>query len=313
MQMPETHRRASLIEIIRRRVRLIYDPLRARHWTRMPRQAENGLNAISFMFPLGEAFFCRSVAHYRDRITDPVLKEQVAQFLFQEAMHSKEHARSNDALREANVLGAELEKVARVLLFLSDRLLLPSTRLAVTCALEHFTAMLAERLLARRWLYREGTDSAFANLWLWHAAEEIEHKAVCFDVYVHVFGRGFWAWLHRVAAMAMVTFFSAMGLLVAFAVIRVKLIGRKRSVPVSETQQAAPAGAVPPGGQPGAGAAPSLGNLFASVSAKTYLDYYRRDFHPWNQDDTALLEAWKQEHPGFGLPDVQPAPAAAAA
>ncbi|NKC30120.1 metal-dependent hydrolase [Falsiroseomonas selenitidurans] len=279
--------RETPIEIIRRRVRLAYDAVAAKAWTRLPRVTEDGLNAISFLFPAGETFFVRSVAHYRDRITDPALKDAASRFIFQEAMHSKEHERSNAALREANVLGAELEVVAKVLLGAARWFLPPATRLAVTCALEHFTAMLAERLLSRRWLAREGTDPAFAGLWLWHAAEEIEHKAVCFDVYEHVFGRGVLAWLHRIAAMALVSFCGAMGLLTAFTVVRVKLAlrgrrGRARKAPDGK-------------------AGPSLGNLFATVSAQSYFAYFRRDFHPWDQDDRPLLEEWKRENPGFGL------------
>jgi predicted metal-dependent hydrolase len=252
--MPST----TPIEIIRRRVRLTYDAVAARAWTRLPRRNEDGLNAISFLFPLGEAFFCRSVAHYRDRITDPALREAAERFIHQEANHSREHARSNAALREANVLGQELETVARVLLAIAKTIWPRSTQLAVTCALEHFTAMLAASLLTKRLLYKEGTDPAFANMWLWHAAEE----------------------------MVIVTASGGIGLLVAFTVMRMKSLFKPRPV-----QAAAPASS---GG-------PTLGNLFGSLPISAYTVYYRRDFHPWNEDDRPLLEAWKREHPGFGL------------
>lgn len=280
--MPST----TPIEIIRRRVRLTYDAVAARAWTRLPRRNEDGLNAISFLFPLGEAFFCRSVAHYRDRITDPALREAAERFIHQEANHSREHARSNAALREANVLGQELETVARVLLAIAKTIWPRSTQLAITCALEHFTAMLAASLLTKRLLYKEGTDPAFANMWLWHAAEEIEHKGVCYDVYEHLFGRGVWAWLHRCFAMVVVTASGGIGLLVAFTVMRVKSLFKR-----PPAQAAAPASS---GG-------PTLGNLFGSLPISAYTVYYRRDFHPWNEDDRPLLEAWKREHPGFGL------------
>jgi predicted metal-dependent hydrolase len=296
--MPST----TPIEIIRRRVRLTYDAIVARAWTRMPRASEDALNAISFLFPLGEAFFCRSVAHYRDRITDPALREAADQFIHQEANHSREHARSNVALRQANVLGAELETVARIQLGITKAIFPRATQLAITCALEHFTAMLAERLLARRWLYKEGTDPAFAQLWLWHAAEEIEHKGVCYDVYEHIFGRGILAWLHRVAAMVLVTASGGFGLLAAFTVLRLKLIFGRRRPAVVKT---APADAPAKGG-------PSLRTLFRSVPFSAYACYYRRDFHPWQQDDRPLLEAWKREHPGFGLASAPGEPAVAA-
>ncbi len=276
------------IEIVRRRVKLDYDPQRARSWTRLPRRSEDGLNAISFLFPLGETFFCRSVAHYRNRITDPVLREQADLFIYQEAMHSKEHARSNTALREANVLGAELETVARVLLSLATRIWPRATQLAMTCAMEHFTAMLAASLLGKRLLDKEGTDPEFARLWLWHAAEEIEHKGVCFDVYEHVFGKGIWPWLHRCAAMALVTGVGAAGLLTAFLVMRVKLAFRRRPAALGGPSKKGAAGA-------------SLRNLFGGLPGREYFAYYRRNFHPWDKDDRPLLEAWKREYPDFGV------------
>ena len=139
------------IEIVRRRVRLVYDAAIARAWTRLPRGSEDALNAISFLFPLGEAFFCRSVSHYRSRITDPALREAADRFIHQEANHSREHARSNAALRDANVLGAELETIARIQLGISKAIFPRATQLAITCALEHFTAMdESSRLEARR-------------------------------------------------------------------------------------------------------------------------------------------------------------------
>jgi predicted metal-dependent hydrolase len=289
-------KRISPAEIMRRRVRLTYDPAVAQSWTRLERDTEDGLNAVSFLFPLGEAFFCRSVAHYRDRITEPALRDAADRFIHQEANHSREHARSNAALREANVLGAELETVARVLLNIAKAILPRSTQLAVTCALEHFTAILAERLLSKRALYREGTDPAFAAMWLWHAAEEIEHKGVCFDVYEHLFGRGVLAWLHRLFAMGMVTLSGGLGLLIAFAVVRMRSVFARRKAP-------SVAAAVAKGDKVG----PSLRNVFGSLPLAAYTVYFRRSFHPWEQDDRPLLEAWKREHPGFGLPEGAPA------
>ena len=44
---------------------------------------------MSAVFPDGEDFFVRSVRHYRDRITDPVLKRQVAGFIGQESVHGR--------------------------------------------------------------------------------------------------------------------------------------------------------------------------------------------------------------------------------
>jgi predicted metal-dependent hydrolase len=278
----------NVFEIVRRNVRLAYKPERAKRWTTLPRSVEDCINALSFLFPAGEAFFCRSVAYYRDRITDPVLREQVAQFIHQEAMHSKEHHRSNTVLRQADVLGAELETASRVLVWMSETFCHPATRLAQTCALEHFTVMLSETLLKDRFLHQEGIDPDFRNLWLWHAAEEIEHKSVCFDVYEHVFGSGFSAWLHRVVAMILVTVCTGWGVMLALTVASLKGMHRR----VAEPKQASSQDHLKNSG---------FALVVSWMSLRAYLDFFRRDFHPAKRDHRELLEVWKQEHPGFGL------------
>ena len=142
------------------------------------------------MFPDGEDFFVRSVRHFRDQITDPELKRQVAGFIGQEAMHGREHralqrpprrARLPDQARRAlHQVGPRHPRAAS---------LPPTSNLAATAALEHFTATLAELRAhrARRRATLFGHDEV-RNLFLWHALEESEHKAVAFDVYKAVGG-----------------------------------------------------------------------------------------------------------------------------
>ncbi len=67
----------------------------------------------------------------------------------------------------------------------------PRHALAVTCAYEHFTALLADGTLRYpRWL--EGADENLRTVWSWHAAEETEHRAVAFDLYRAVGGNHAW-------------------------------------------------------------------------------------------------------------------------
>ena len=47
-------------------------------------------NALSAAFPQGETFFIESVRRYRDQVDEP-LREQIAAFVQQEAMHTREH------------------------------------------------------------------------------------------------------------------------------------------------------------------------------------------------------------------------------
>ena len=64
----------------------------------------------------------------------------------------------------------------------------PLGQLAITVALEHVTATLAAVLLEQRSTTLAGADSRVAEVWLWHAAEETEHRSVAFDVYARVGG-----------------------------------------------------------------------------------------------------------------------------
>src|SRR5690606_18658513 len=98
------------------------------------------------VFPDGEDFFVRSVRHYRDRITDPVLKRQVAGFIGQEAMHGREHRALNDRLDELGYPVKRFERFTERGLGFRTRVAPPISNLAATAALEHFTATLAEML-----------------------------------------------------------------------------------------------------------------------------------------------------------------------
>lgn len=144
--------------------------------------------ALSAMFPEGEEFFIRTVRHYRDQITDPVLRRQVAGFIGQETTHGREHRVLNDRLAELGYVTKRVERATGRLLRLRERVASPQSNLAETVALEHLTATLAERLLSDPDARASLGHPAIRSLFLWHALEESEHKAVAFDVYRAVGG-----------------------------------------------------------------------------------------------------------------------------
>jgi len=88
-------------------------------------------------FRPGERFFIQSVQHYRERISDSLLLDQVKRFVHQEAMHMKEHARCNKALLESFPEGRTIEDLTAQSLGLIRRFTPKGTQLATTCALEH--------------------------------------------------------------------------------------------------------------------------------------------------------------------------------
>ena len=158
-------------------------------------------NALSSTFPVGEKFFMTAVRHYRTEVEEPLLG-QIEHFIYQEAMHTREHVVFNRQAQDAGYsIGLLEDRARRTINWARSRP--PLQQLAATCALEHFTATLAHGLLSDP-SHLVGAGGEAARLWKWHAIEEIEHKAVAFDTYL-VATRNmtkFRRWLKRCVVMA---------------------------------------------------------------------------------------------------------------
>ena len=172
---------------IRRDVRCSLPAERIRDWHSRGPPVTHFFNALSIFFPVGERFFIASIRNYRDQVTDAQLKEAVTAFIGQEAMHGREHERYNRLLKDDGMPVSALERSVAWALGAAQKLMPKSWQLATTLALEHHTAILADRLLSRPDLLQD-SEPAFARLWRWHALEETEHKGVAFDVWNEVVG-----------------------------------------------------------------------------------------------------------------------------
>jgi predicted metal-dependent hydrolase len=236
--------------------------------------------ALSGVFPDGEDFFVRSVRNFRDRVEEPELKAQVAGFIGQEAMHGRQHRAFNHRLAELGYPTKRLEQQVGRMLAVQDRFFPPEHNLALTAALEHFTATMAEMLLTNEEARRELGYPAVRELFVWHALEESEHKAVAFDVFEAVSGRR-WVrtWTMR---WLLVTF----PLFMAAAVGRALLADRHaRSHPVMLARSLVRFRHHP---------------LMSRELRAQLRDYLRPDFHPSDSDTSALVEAWREELFGDG-------------
>ena len=140
---------------------------------------------LSGAFPPGEEGFIRSVRRFADRITDPELKKRVAGFIGQESMHGQEHRHLNEKLIAMGYPIAWWDSKGfkdRRIRF-EDRL--PAhVHLAVTAAAEHYTAIMAHEFLANPKHFKDAEPET-AAMWRWHAIEEIEHKGVAYDTWLH--------------------------------------------------------------------------------------------------------------------------------
>jgi predicted metal-dependent hydrolase len=231
-------------------------------------------NGMSISFPAGEKFFIDSVRHYRDQVTDPVLKEHIKGFCGQEGFHRREHQRYNEALCNARGYDlVELETKLTKRLAWAQKNLSPLSNLAITVAIEHFTAVLAELLLKPDSIMNKA-DPAMRELWRWHAAEEMEHKSVAFDVYKAVGGPE----SLRVSVMKRATFFITLELTRALFYI-LRKDGQLFNFNLWRT---------------------GLAGLFGKQGAFSgggapYKEFYVEGFHPWQQDTQHLLVDWAAE------------------
>ena len=228
------------------------------------------LNALSSTFPAGEAFFVRSVQHFRERVRDPGLLEQIRAFCGQEGVHAQQHD-----LHVRLLVGQGYTAIPRInqiadreMRFWNRRA--PRFALAVTAALEHLTAILARRALREPEIWARAMHPDVAPLWQWHAMEESEHKAVAFDVLQQVSG----SYRLRVGALLFATF----GLLtdtfvrwLYFNAVDRRLLDPRLWIGTFRFLWG------------------HEGMYRALVPG--YLEWYRRDFHPGQHDDRLLIDA----------------------
>jgi predicted metal-dependent hydrolase len=230
--------------------------------------------SLSSVFPDGEDFFVRSVRHFRDRIEDPQLKRQVAGFIGQEALHGREHRAFNDRLDQLGYPTKRFERFTKRGLAIRERLLPPVSNLAATAALEHFTATLAELLLTSGETRALFGHQEVRNLFLWHALEESEHKAVAFDVYKTVGGSE----RMRVMTMKLLRFGFVLGMAVQIVV---SLLGDRATYKPGNLRRSWRRFRRSP--------------LVSPELWRQLCDYDRPDFHPDDRDTTALVEEWREE------------------
>lgn len=155
----------------------------ARWWLGNDPVATAWHNALSLAFPKGEAMFIEAIKAHREGAS-PKLEAEIRAFVKQEANHTREHVAFNRAATEAGYDLSKLEAEIDAALQLA-RSRPPITNLAATMALEHLTALMARETLTSPALMR-GAHAETAELWRWHAVEEIEHKGVAYDTWLHV-------------------------------------------------------------------------------------------------------------------------------
>jgi predicted metal-dependent hydrolase len=235
-------------------------------------------NALSATFPRGEAFFIEAVKANREGAS-PRLEAEIRAFVKQEINHTREHIAFNRAATDAGYDLSRIDKrVEEMLALTKDR---PAIlNLAATMALEHYTAMMAHEFIANP-KHFAGAQGDSGDMWRWHAIEEIEHKGVAYDTWLHATRH--WSrwkrWKVKSLMMLVVTsrFFRNRVIDSLDLLAQDGLTGTKWKARLAWYLL----------GNPG----------IVRRILPAWLAYFLPGFHPWNHDDRALIGKYESDFP----------------
>lgn len=255
-----------------RRLRFDLPKTAPKHWNGNCPIKTHLFNAIAILAPAFERLAITSVLPFKGAVVSPVLCQQLQGFIGQESAHGSEFIRYNQILRRQGYESKKLEKRnLKKFKWLANKFS-PMMHLSLTLAAEHLTAIISDLLLREeQWL--QDALPPFKALWRWHAIEEIEHKAVVYDVYQTLKG----GYGLRLAGMILVTGMIGNLLLRNFfhLVLKDKLL-----VSLSFWRQLIKIC----WGKPG----------FIRKLLGPYCRYFLPHFHPWQQDNHELIAKWRK-------------------
>ncbi len=273
-----------------------------RYWFNGNPFATRLANGLHMLFPAGERFFIRAVKRFEARIDDPKLRAEVRSFYGQEGRHGAAHERYFEELRDQgyDIDGFLAWFDEKLLQKFANTALSADMQLSITVALEHYTATLAEMALTDPIF--SAIDPSMRELFYWHAVEEIEHKAVCFDVLKAVNP----SYAIRIAGMVV----ASVGLFAVWTEATRRLAAQDRAAGLASTSRApqekksrpAPVGVKRP---------LDIVLPLAGRFARGFVEYLKPSFHPSQRDalDRGPAETYlKQAYPTAPLATA-PSPA----
>lgn len=236
-------------------------------------------NALAFFIPQAEKFFIQSIKVYLPEISDPCLNQAAKKFIQQEANHSREYTKyiQSIVLQHYPQLRSSYFSfpLTRFWALIGGK----KFRLAMTCVGEHFTAVMANQLLNNPQFF-DGVPPFIGKIWQWHCIEEIEHKAVAFDVFSYLKGSYF----------TKLTSFIVMSLFIFSAFFKIFWIMMKQDK-LHKTalfyRNVFKFLWVTPG--------------FFRLLIKPYFSFLAFRFHPWQEDNRHLIKQWETSLDGQKL------------
>lgn len=235
---------------------------------------------LSVFLTFGEDLVIDTARHHRDLLKDPILKQRVTSLIGQEAIHSKLHNEFNDAI-------VELGYPVKLYRFLGETFfkLIPlkfpqPLKLSMMAGIEHFTAVLAEYMMAHEQNFYFSDDAKTRALWMWHMLEESEHKDVAYDVYQTLNGN----YALRIAGFFL-AYFTILGL-IPMTTTWVPLLRKPQEMLTPKFWKDAARGVK-------LVFSPKDG-VFGSTQGRIF-DYLRPDFHPNDHDATEYFEYYEKK------------------
>jgi len=240
-------------------------------------------NSVSASLPRGEAFFIDTLREFRENLP-PKLGREIKAFTTQEINHTREHVAFNRLVADHGYNVESIDQGIQAMLELAEGR--PKEfNLAITIALEHFAAIISRQLLTDP-KYLEGADPVAAQVWRWHATEEIEHKGLVFDVWMHA-TRNWSAW-KRYKTRALVA-----------ALITRKYFGNRIRDAIGLLEQ------------DGFSKRKAKWSLYAflwwkpGMMRRMFFEWaaiLTPRFHPWNRDDRALISKFESPYADAVMP-----------
>lgn len=270
-------------ELIVRNERFDRKALVPRHWHSGDPVATAWYNSVSASLPRGEAFFIDTMRDFRDDVPENIARE-IKAFCTQEINHTREHVAFNRLVADHGYNVESIDQGIQAMLSLIEGR--PKEfNLAITIALEHFAAIISRHLLEHP-DYLEGADPVAAEIWRWHATEEIEHKGITYDVWLHATKD--WSRWKRYRVKT----------LIALLITRKYFKNRRRDA----------YGLMEQDGIPGWKAKLKLTWFLwgrPGMMRRMFFEWasiLMPGFHPWNHDDRALIQKWESPYSDAMMP-----------
>jgi len=243
-----------------------------KYWLKDP-FASHFMNALSIVVPVSERTVIDIVRKYADNVTDPKLIRDMDGLIRQEGRHTLMHLRCNDLLKNCGYPAIRpFERFHKFFNKVMRRISPPAWELTMPAAFEHFTSAISRDFIVNRNFWVGNKSNTAVDFTDWHALEELEHQAVCFDVFSALEKRTWLLTLSLLFIWMPATLVSVYGLQFYFLLKDGILLRRKNWKPY-------------------------LKFVFQSLPILTRgaLKYTDKGFRPWNPKDFQIYQAQKQK------------------